>query len=256
MDNEEEKKLPHGVALSWGLVEPPKRGPKRELSVKQIVNAAITIADENGLSAVSMNRIASSLGFTPMSLYRYIRSKKDLLILMQDAASQLNFPAFHDPADWRLDMKTFVRLNLDVYTAHPWFLETPIYSVPMTPNSLKVVDWALGTMKDLPLNGPEKMSIVLLLSSYARSCGIIQRDFTLAVRSGENPEAFSGKGYGQTLMKLATAERFPYLHQMVASGVYTDENTDEAGDVGDDFEFGLERILDGIEHYLEEKSEP
>ena len=66
------------AALSWGLVKPPRWGPKREMSLTQIVQTAIDIADKEGLQALSMNRIASALGFTAMSLYRYISSKDDL----------------------------------------------------------------------------------------------------------------------------------------------------------------------------------
>ncbi|WMT39475.1 TetR/AcrR family transcriptional regulator [Paenibacillus sp. D2_2] len=92
MDKDKLGSLPLGVALSWGLVEPPKRGPKREMSIEKIVKAAITIADEEGLSAVSMNRIATTLGFTTMSLYRYVPGKDDLLLLMMDAACDINIP--------------------------------------------------------------------------------------------------------------------------------------------------------------------
>ena len=82
MNSKFEGILPRGVALSWGLDKKPKRGPKRELSLKQIVDTAIVIADKDGLSAVSMNRVAASFGFTTMSLYRYVPSKDDLVLLM------------------------------------------------------------------------------------------------------------------------------------------------------------------------------
>ncbi|WP_353948279.1 TetR/AcrR family transcriptional regulator [Sporolactobacillus sp. Y61] len=256
MDHDEEKKqkLPHGVALSWGLVKPSRRGPKRELSIEQIVDAAIVIADEQGLQAVSMNRVASSLGFSTMSLYRYFQSKDDLILLMQDAAAR-DIPATSKEAgdDWRENMRAFVYANLEIYTAHLWFLETPIYSVPMTPNSLKFVDWALGGMRMLPINNAEKMSFILLLSSYARACGIIKRDMIRANHAGTDTDTFSGKGYAKNLAKLVTPEHFPYLHSVVASGVYTDEmeyENDDVSDIGNDFDFGLERILDGIDHYL------
>ena len=79
--------LPRGVALAWGVAAHPQRGPKRELSIERIVEAAIDIADAEGLAAVSMSRVAASLGFTTMSLYRYVTSKDDLILLMQEGAS-------------------------------------------------------------------------------------------------------------------------------------------------------------------------
>ncbi|MGG6311658.1 TetR/AcrR family transcriptional regulator [Paenibacillus macerans] len=243
------KGLPHGVALTWGLVPEPKRGPKRELSIPEIVAAAVEIADRDGLAAVSMNRVAGSLGYTAMSLYRYIPSKDDLLLLMQEEICDISLPEEQDPDDWRGMMRTFVWSTIDVYKDHPWFGDMPIYGAPITPNSLRFVDWALRGMRHFKISGYAKMSIILLLSSYARACGILQRDMDRALSSGTSPGEFSGLNYSAALMELVTAERFPYLHPLVMSGEYTGE--DEAdNDVGNDIEFGLERILDGVEHYL------
>ncbi len=91
-----EDALPRAVALSWGVAERPQRGPKRELSIERIVDAAIEIADAEGLAAVSMSRVAASLGFTTMSLYRYLTSKDDLLLLMQDTVCAVPIPSEDD----------------------------------------------------------------------------------------------------------------------------------------------------------------
>lgn len=252
MDQELEGILPRGVALSWGLAKPPQRGPKRELSVKKIVDAAIVIADKDGLAAVSMSRVAESLGFTTMSLYRYIPGKDDLLLLMQDAVGDIPLPQMTEGARWRDGLGEFVRFNIDVFRKHPWFGDLPISGAPITPNTLRIVDWALGMMRGLPLDDFEKMSFVLLLSSYARACGIIQRDMDRALRAGASPGAFSGLDYTAALKRLVTPERFPNLHPVVMSGAYTGEQEDQ-NPIGDDFQFGLERILDGIDVYLSAK---
>lgn len=252
MDEEIGAALPRGVAISWGLVKPPKRGPKRELSIQQIVQAAIAIADKDGISAVSMGRVAASLGFTTMSLYRYIPSKDDLLLLMQDAVCDVPIPAEEAGADWRESMREYVQVTVQLLRAHAWFGDIPISGVPMTPNHLRFVDWALRTTRALPLNDYEKMSIVLLLSSYARSCGILMRDMDRAIQAGSTPGALSGLDYSAALKQLVTPEQFPNLHPIVISGVYTEENTDQ-NPVGNDFDFGLERILDGIAQYVAAK---
>ena len=244
--------LPGGAALSWGLVKPPQRGPKRELSIRQIVDAAIEIADRDGLSAVSMNRVASSLGYTAMSLYRYIPSKDDLLLLMQDAVCEVPLPD-EDAPDWRDNMRLFVKLSMQVFRDHPWFGDIPISGVPITPNNLRVIDWGLRFMRDFPLNDYEKISFILLLSNYARSSGLIQRDMDLALKSGSTAERFSGTDYTLALKALVKPEQFPYLYPVIMSGVYTEENPGE-NPIGNDIDFGLERILDGIERYLEMKT--
>ncbi|GIP38165.1 TetR family transcriptional regulator [Paenibacillus sp. J31TS4] len=249
---EELDSLPNGVKLSWGLGKQPKRGPKGELSVEQIVEAAVAIADREGLAAVSMSRVAGALGFTTMSLYRYLSSKEDLLVLMQDAASAVPIPPQREEADWRDEMREYVRETIRVFREHPWYGDLPITGVPVTPNVLRFVEWGLRTMREFPLSDYEKMSIILLLSSYARSCGIIEQDLGRLVREGGDPDSFSGLSYTAALRRLVDADRYPYLHPLVMSGVYTGEKEDE-NPVGDDMEFGLERILDGIQHYLDTK---
>lgn len=248
-DFDKEAILPPGVAISWGLVKPSQRGPKRELSTEQIIEAAIEIADKDGLAALSMSRLATALGFTPMSLYRYIPSKDDLLLLMQDSVSKISFPASEEDTDWRKGMFDYVKTSINVFVEHPWFSDIPIAGTPITPNQLKMVDLALRTMRNLPLNDYEKMSIVLLLSGYARWCGIITKDMNMAIKAGKSMDAFSGLDYSSTLKKLVTPDQFPDLYPVLMSGAYTEENKGE-NTVGDDFDFGLERILDGIEYYL------
>ncbi|MBS4196289.1 TetR/AcrR family transcriptional regulator [Lederbergia citri] len=245
--------LPSGIALSWGLGKQPQRGPKRELNIDQIVEAAVEIADKEGLATLSMSRLASSLGFTPMSLYRYIPSKDDLLLLMQEKVSDIDYPNEEVDADWREKIRQYVRMTIKVFQDHPWFSDIPITSVPLTPNQLKWVDMALRTTRNLPLNDYEKMAIVLLISGYARWCGIIMKDMTMAMQTGKRPGEISGLDYTAALKKLVTQDRYPDLYPVLMSGAYTEEYK-EKNTVGDDFDFGLERILDGIEHYLLSKT--
>ncbi|AZN43612.1 TetR/AcrR family transcriptional regulator [Paenibacillus albus] len=254
-DNDEVlQSLPNALAISWGYVKQQKRGPKGELSIKMIVDAAIAIADKDGLSAVSMNRVAQSLGYSAMSLYRYIQSKEDLILLMQEAVCAYDVLPSTGDEDWREGLREFVRVTASVFCEHPWFGDIPVSGVPMTPNHLRIVDWALRSLRNMPVNDFEKMSFVLLVSSYARSIGLIQRDLILAVRAGKSPEAFSGLSYTGALKQLVTAEAYPDLYPIVASGAYTGENEVE-NTVGNDFDFGLERILDGIQAFLDRKQQ-
>ncbi|MBD2870354.1 TetR/AcrR family transcriptional regulator [Paenibacillus arenilitoris] len=251
VDEEVISKLPAGVKLSWGIVKRSRRGPKGELTVPKIVDAAIGIADRDGLAAVSMGKVAQSLGFTTMSLYRYITSKEDLLVLMHNAICDIPIPPEDAEKPWRQEMKEYVWACVGVFRDHPWFGDIPITGTPLTPGSLQVIDWALRIMKDFPLNEFEKMSFLLLLSSYSRACGLIARDMDRAIREGADPKEFSGSRYGDALRQLVKPDRFPYLHPVVASGAYTEEVDNP---IGDDLDFGLERILDGFELYLWQKS--
>lgn len=242
--------LPSGVAISWGIVKQGKRGPKGELSIKQIVDAAITIADKDGLPAVSMNRVAQALGYTPMSLYRYITSKEDLLLLMQEAACDVALPPAEPGLHWRDGLREYVNLCVEMFVRHPWYNDIPVRGIPITPNIMKMVDWPLRVMRDMELDDFEKMSVVLLVSSYSRSIGLIRRDIALTIREGRKVEDFQGLTFSPALKQLVTKERFPDLYPLVMSGIYAGEREEEST-VGDDMDFGLERILDGVEQYLE-----
>lgn len=252
LNHETLQNLPSGAALSWGIVKQGKRGPKGELSIKQIVDTAVGIADMDGLSAVSMSRVAQTLGYTTMSLYRYITSKDDLLLLMQDAVCDIPIPPEDENQDWREGMREYVRGCMHIFVKHPWYGDIPVTGVPVSPNILKLIDWLLRSMRSFPLNDFEKMSIVLLLSSYGRSLGLIQADMNKAVKAGAGPDDFSGVPYSAALKLLVKPEQYPDLYPIVMSGIYAGEREAE-NPIVNDLEFGLDRILDGIEQYLEQK---
>jgi AcrR family transcriptional regulator len=258
------RQLPEQMALAWGLGREPQRGPKRELSIRQIVETAIQIADQEGLAAVSMNRVASSLGYTAMSLYRYIPNKDTLLLLMQDAVCAIPIPPLTEVSDWREDMREYMKASARTFIQHPWFVDLPTINEPVTPNILKLLDWLLRSMRDLPLDEREKLLIVASLSGYARSWGNIFRDYMQMYMHNTTPALSpSHPDIRSALTHLVDEETYPFLAPLVRSGAYTsmfDESADggqqEQGnydEFGKEFEFGVERILDGIAHYIESK---
>lgn len=258
MDDPLERGLPHAVALSWGMAANPQRGPKREMSVERIVETAMALADGGGLHAVSMSKVAAALGFTTMSLYRYVTSKDDLLLLMQEAAcGAMLMPPFDPAIGWRQGLREFALGNVAILREHPWYLDIPISGVPMTPNNLAIVDWGLAYLAGLALTDQEKIATILLLSTYAREVGEVERDMSRA-RAAAGSAAAGGAGQhapnvAEILATLVTEDRFPHLFPVLQSGAYTDQ--DPPGHEHDDFGFGLERILDGIEHYLDGRSQ-
>lgn len=243
--------LPRGVALAWGVAAHPQRGPKRELSIERIVDAAIEIADAEGLGAVSMSRVAASLGFTTMSLYRYVTSKDDLILLMQEGAVEPPVPDETVERGWRDGVTAWVLAMRAAYREHPWLVDIPISGAPITPNSLLIVDWFLREVRELPLSDGEKMSALLLLTSYARATSAQDRDLRAAALAADDPADVTGESAFVALTELVTPERFPYLSPLLAAGGYVAEPGTHPGDTDDDFSFGLLRILDGIEHHVD-----
>ena len=106
-----EATMRRSIELLWG-VEPtrPSRGPKPGLTIDGIVAAALDLADREGLGALSMARIAKELGFTTMSLYRYVQSKAELLMLISDA-SVGPAPDMAGIVDWRDGLTRWARAS-------------------------------------------------------------------------------------------------------------------------------------------------
>jgi len=239
--------LPRGVALAWGVAAHPQRGPKRELSIERIVETAIELADAEGLAAVSMSKVATALGFTTMSLYRYVTSKDDLVLLMQEGASLPVQPSESVERDWRAGVTAWALGIRSTYREHPWLVDIPVSGAPITPNSLQIVDWFLHEVRELPLSDGEKMSALLLLTAYVRATSAQDRDLRAAARE---PGA-TGSAAFAALAELVTPERFPSLSPLFAAGGYVPPVEDLDEDIDTDFTFGLERILDGLQYHLD-----
>jgi len=240
--------LPPRLALAWGVAERPERAPKRELSIERIVATAIEIADDEGLAAVSMAKVAQSLGFTTMSLYRYVTSKDDLLLLMQEQVLDVEYPPAHDPADWRAELRAWVLFTAAVFRSHPWFLDVPVTGAPFTPNNLRAADAGLRALRSTPLDEEERLSVILLLSGYAKSAARLEVDLARAQEEAGGDDTALNAAVTAALRGLVDDVRFPYLHPLVDSGAY-------AGDGRiDDTLWGLDRILDGIGAYVEARA--
>ncbi|WP_040166441.1 TetR/AcrR family transcriptional regulator [Microbacterium gorillae] len=243
-DDAAEPELPRAIALAWGVAVNPQRGPKRELSIERIVDAAIEIADADGLGAVSMSRVATTLGFTTMSLYRYVTSKDDLLLLMQEVATEIAIPEADTSPTWRAGLERWVRSLRAAYHEHPWLSDIPISGPPITPNSLALVDWFLRETRELPLSDAERMGALLLLSNYSTSVVRQERDVAAL-----DPGDASGQNFLAGIAPMITPERFPDFAPFFARGGYLGDPT--VSDSESDFTFGLGRILDGLERRIE-----
>jgi AcrR family transcriptional regulator len=262
-----ESGLPAAIEQLWGLRGSSRRGgPRPALSLERIVAAAVELADEGGLAALSMSRLAEKLGFTTMSLYRYVASKDDLLVLLLDAAIGLPPDAADAPAavdapdaadappavdgaaavgraaavggaDWRVGAQAWARALRAGYGRHPWMVELPISGLPAGPNQLVWFERGLRVLGRTTLEPGERAAAVLLLATYVRAQTQLVQDLTRAGESG-------GVDWAAVVRRVADPQRFPEVAAVVAAGVFEDEPDDFPDD---DFGFGLERILAGIE---------
>lgn len=237
------------LELLWGDAEPPKRGPKPSLTVERIVATAIDVADAEGLGAVSMHRLAKELDVTAMSLYRYVPSKDDLLELMFDTAVGEPPSDIAGDGPWRTELAGWARLQKDFYRARPWAVELPITGPPMGPNNLAWMNAALETLADTGLTEADKLLILLMLTVYVRGESTLGLQITEAsVRTGVT-EMERLRVYAGLMRRIAEDDRFPALTRLAHSGIFEEDDTDPDGD----FEFGLARILDGVQVLIEDR---
>lgn len=234
--------LPRGIALAWGIAADPQRGPKREMSVERIVESAVEIADAEGLSAVSMAAVAARLGYTPMSLYRYVSAKDDLILLMQEEATGMPPEALHE-GTWRERLRTLYRAQLQTYLLHPWALDIPISGSPTTPAGAAWMDAGLHALAETPLTHEERMSVMLLVTGQARWAGTVMAGYARVERERQLSDNDIARQEDALYRALITADTYPYLRAAIDAGIFLDES--------DPFAFGLERSLDGVAAYIE-----
>jgi AcrR family transcriptional regulator len=213
----------------WQGRSRPTRGPKPALTLEQIADAAIAIADAEGLDAVSMQRVAAGLGYTKMSLYRYLPGKAELVAAMVERALG-EPPAISPEETWRAGLTTWARALLTACAGHAWAQEATTGPRPIGPNELS---WTEQALRVLPgsLTGAERMDTVATVAGHVRM---------IAGQSGSGgrPEA----ELEASMMRAMTehADRYPAVAAAMAD-IAANGGTDEA------FSFGLERILDGLE---------
>jgi AcrR family transcriptional regulator len=230
--------LSPAVELAWGLRAPARSGPKPTFSLDQIVTEGVQLADELGLAKFSMNKLAASLNSPTMSLYRYVPGKDDLLTLMLDAGYGPIPAKAPSPTPWRAGLEFWARSLSTIYRTHPWMLDVPISGLPMTPNALQWIDYGLQSLGDTGLDEDDQLSALLLLDGHVRSSARLANDLQDA--GGERGPA---PPFSETMSQLVHEERYPALSRLIASrAIDSSSETDPAG-----FEFGLARVLDGIE---------
>lgn len=242
MIDAEPPELPRGIALAWGVAANPQRGPKREMSVEKIVDAAVELADAAGIGAVSMAAVAAKLGFTPMSLYRYVTAKDDLLLLMQEQATGLPPDEYRVQDGWRAQLRTLFEAQVIVYLSHPWMLSLPITGSPITPNSSAWIDAGLGALAATPLTDAERLAVALSVTGEARWYGLVSAGYTEQSRASGLSAAEVSAQEAALFDRVISADEYPALRRAIDAGVFTAED--------DPFRFAMERIFDGVEAYI------
>ena len=239
------KRDPKQNAPIWTRPAPGTRQPK--LTREQIAEAALAIADREGFEAVSMRRVAAELGVGTMTLYYYVKTKDDLLTLMDDAImAEIVVPPDRLPRSWRDGLVAIAHATRDVYLRHPWALRA-LQGARVGPNSLRHIEQSLAVVAGLGGDLAFRFGILAMVDDYV---------FGYAFRAGEvRAHPFDAKV--MTIVadfmedQLASGE-FPHVQDMFGDGDIADVLSDLVRWFADDsrFDIGLTALLDGLERRL------
>ncbi|GAA1354494.1 TetR/AcrR family transcriptional regulator [Saccharothrix algeriensis] len=225
------------LELLWNGDRRPARGPQRGLTMERIVAAAIEVAEQEGLAALSMRRVATRLGVGTASLYTYLPGRTELEALMLDAIGAED-PLPHEwPGGWREKVQAWARSDWTAFRRHPWVLQLMATSPVPGPNTLRWLDSALLVLADTALTEAEKVAVVESVDAYVRGVARLQVDTD--ANAGDPAEA---DRVNEALGRLVDFTRYPALERALRAGV--------APWSGDQFEFGLQRLLDGVESLI------
>jgi AcrR family transcriptional regulator len=225
----------------WERLAQPAPRPRTGLSLDRIARVAVEVADEGGLEAVSMARVAKRLSFTTMSLYRHVKSKNELLLLMLNSVATVPAELDEPCTDWRHGLRRWCRAQWEMLLAHTWIVHLPITGPPATPNQLLWTDRAFAVLRGTGLSERDKAGVVLLVATYMHATARLSADLGTAA-SGASIAAYSA-----LLGSLVDAGRLPALRTAVDAGAFDYPPNMAEDERHFSYEFGLARILDGVE---------
>jgi AcrR family transcriptional regulator len=223
------------------------RGPRQRVSVDEVIQAAIAVADEEGLPAFSMRKVADRLGLKLMSIYTYVPGRAELIGLMVDeVAGERKLPPHDGPLRQRLGG---VASQLwDEFHRHPWLLQVENSRPWIGPNGSDRYEWQLEALEGAGLTDLEMDQTITLLCDFAAGAA---RSSILARRTAEQSGISDAEWW---------AINAPILDRVMPPGAYpisgrvgaaAGQEYNAVGDPERSFRFGLDRILDGLEHLLD-----
>lgn len=233
------------------VAEPVREGgaaPGQGLTRERVIRTAIAFADAEGLSALSMRRIAAEFGTSTMALYRHVPSKGELVRLMSEAVFSEEPPGPR-PRGWRAQLELEARWLWGRYERHPWLgramaaLTRPMAS----PHAMRYTERVLDALKGIGLTPDQMLHAHLSLLAYAQGVAVaIELEYQARQDTGMTPEEWMAFNEPR-LEAIQTTGAYPNL-----STLFGEEEFDLELDTL--FEFGLERLLDGIQLLVEKAS--
>jgi AcrR family transcriptional regulator len=210
----------------------------------------MSVADTSGLEALSMRVLGEKLGVSAMSLYRYVPGKPELLDLLLELA-YAELPQELPTGDWRVRLGRVARDTWDLYLRHPWMLEVSTYRASLGPHSIYKYERELNAVANAGFTDLEMDLVVAAVSDYVRGAASRAVEArAVGQATGRSDEEWWALHSG-LLQQLVDPNAFPLATRIGAkAGAEYGGTTDPTIA----FEFGLERLIQGLQAFLESRS--
>ena len=221
-----------------------RSGADTGLSRERVIRAGIAVADVEGLAALAMRRIASELGTSTMALYRHVRSKDELLFLMAETVFQ-SYPLPAAGPGWRAGVEELCRLQWTVYQQHPWLAQYVSMTRPqLIPPAMAHTELVLTMLDQLGLSPADQLHAAVVLANFVRGTAVnIEPEAQAQLDSGLTSDEWM-ETQGAQMGEIMSSGDFPMFAKVLAPED-VELNLDSL------FEFGLHRLLDGLQMMAE-----
>lgn len=225
--------------VSGTLYEMSRKAPGRRprFSPAQIADVAFGIADREGFEAVSMRRVAHELGAGTMTLYHYVRTKDELVSLMDDRLmGQLLVPAEDLAGPWRDALSAILRRHYRMRLHHPWSLSA-LQSAAFGRNALRHAEQTLDALEDSPFSEEQKARVMAITDSFVDGHALRTVELIARLSAGATDPASS------PIQEELAGGFYPHLGRRLAAEGWREQ---PAAWMDDLFEQGVAALLDGL----------
>jgi AcrR family transcriptional regulator len=231
--------------LLWDDRSVGTRGPKAGATPDDVVQAAIRIADEKGLAALTMQAVAATLGFTTMAIYRYFPNKEALYDAIVDAGIGRPPHPSGQRGGWRAEVTHWAHAKRRMLCERPWLAELPFVAAPHGPNWLSWLEALTEPLSTTGLTAADVGQMISIVDGYTRGASDTSISLARARARGTSEQEWAA-AVGADLGRAIGDARFPTF-----AAVLTAPSDGKPRTMDESFDFGLQRVLDGIELHID-----
>ncbi len=223
------------------------RGPKQRVSVDEVIRAAIAVADEDGLPALSMRKEVDRLGLKLMSIYTYVPGRSELIgLLVDEVMGERPLPPHEGTLRQRITAMAW--FGWAEYHRHPWLLQVDNSRPWIGPHGSDRYEWQLAAIEGAGFTDLEMDQVVTLISGFTAGAARASIDARQAVERSGITDAQWWEIHAPILDRVMPADAYPISGRV---GTVAGQEYNAVGDPERSFRFGLDRILDGLADLLD-----